>query len=422
MKNTKVKKTKKQIGKKILKIFISILIIIAILACVIGIVNFVGIKSNSNFISNISNVSYDEQLKPSVDDNGYYTFVTDRDFKVLQLTDVHIGAGFMSIKKDNMSLNAVESMVRAEKPDLVVVTGDIAYPVPIQAGTFNNKTSAKLFAELMENLGVYWCLSFGNHDTEAYSYFSRETIAELYESDEYPHCLFQKGSDDVDGAGNYIINVKNSKGEITQSLVMFDSHSYIDNDYFGILWKYDCVHKNQIEWYENAMNSLAQENNGKMPKSLAFFHIPLKEMRDAYYEYRDNDYKDTQNVKYIYGKAGEKSAVVYTSENNYGLFESFSKLGSTQGVFFGHDHLNNFSLDYKGIRLTYGYSIDYLAYSGISKFGSQRGCTVITVSPNGTFDCKQENYYQDKYKTVNQKEDVTFDDYYADEDDNDNEE
>ena len=47
--------------------------------------------------------------------------------------------------------------------------------------------------------------------------------------------------------------------------------------------------------------------------------------------------------------------------------------------------------------MTYGFSIDYLAYSGISELGSQRGRTMITVKPDGTFDCIAENYYQEKY-------------------------
>jgi hypothetical protein len=59
--------------------------------------------------------------------------------------------------------------------------------------------------------------------------------------------------------------------------------------------------------------------------------------------------------------------------------------------------VNNFSIEYKGIRLTYGMSVDYLAYLRISSLGSQRGCTMITVKPDGTFDCTQESYYQDKY-------------------------
>ena len=341
-----------------------------------------------------------------LDDNGCYTFTTDDHFKVVQLTDVHIGGGFLSIKKDSMAINAVAAMITAEKPDLVVITGDIAYPVPFQAGTFNNKTSAELFAQLMEKLGVYWVPVFGNHDTEAYSYYSREKISEFYSQEKFSHCLFQSGPEDVDGYGNSIINVKNTKGEITQSLVMLDSHSYVDNDYFGIMWKYDTIHDSQVKWYEDSLNKIKAENNDVMPKSLAFFHIAIPEYKTAWDEYRANDFKDTENVKYIYGKAGEKDYSVYTSEYNYGFFDKVQELGSTQGMFCGHDHLNNFSIDYKGVRLTYGYSIDYLAYTGIMKFGLQRGCTVIDIAPDGSFESHLENYYQDKYQTVKEKEQV----------------
>lgn len=84
------------------------------------------------------------------------------------------------------------------------------------------------------------------------------------------------------------------------------------------------------------------------------------------------------------------------------------ELGSTQAIFCGHDHKNNFSLDYKGIRLTYGMSVDYLAYPGIYKLGIQRGCTMISFYPDGSFDCAQESYYQDKYESVYEKESVTM--------------
>ena len=178
-------------------------------------------------------------------------------------------------------------------------------------------------------------------------------------------------------------------------------------------WKYDCIHENQIEWYENEINELTQENNGVVPKSLAFFHMPLQEMQTAYYEYRDNGFADTQSVKYYYGNAGEIDIVVYPSEENYGFFDKAKELGSTQGMFFGHDHLNNISLEYEGICLTYSYTVDYLAYSEIMKYGSQRGCTVITVSPSGEFDCHAENYYQDKYQPVNEKEQVSMEPYYS---------
>ena len=74
----------------------------------------------------------------------------------MQLTDVHIGGGWMSFFKDRRAIDCVVRMVTVEQPDLVAVTGDIAYPVPFQSGTFNNKTAARLFGRVMQNLGVYW--------------------------------------------------------------------------------------------------------------------------------------------------------------------------------------------------------------------------------------------------------------------------
>lgn len=402
----KVKKTPKQKFKMFLQIILIIILIFAIIFTALACVSMVGNKSNKDFIAGLSAVEYENQLVPELDDNGFYTFVTDDDFKVMQLTDIHIGAGFMSVKKDNMALNAVAAMISEEKPDLVVVTGDIAFPIPFQAGTLNNKNAAKLFAELMEQLGVYWCYAFGNHDTEAYSYFSREQISDFYTSGNYPHCIAQAGPEDVDGVGNYVINIKNSIGQITQSLFMLDSHSYLSNDPLGILWNYDCIHENQIEWYENTVKQLANENGSIVPKSIAFFHIPIGEYKTAWEEYTNNGYADTENVKYHYGKVTEKNSMICISELNNGFFDKALKLGSTQAMFCGHDHLNNFSLSYKGIDLNYGYSIDYLAYAGIMKFGLQRGCTIIELHPDGSIDNHLENYYQDKYTPAGDKEAV----------------
>ena len=408
--NQEKKPKKKGRGRKALKIILIILLVIVCLIAVIAVLNVISYKSNRNFIKNsIAKVEYTNQLKPVLADDGYYTFTTDDGLKIMQLTDIHIGSGFMSTKKDNMAINACAAMITAEKPDLVIVTGDIAYPVPFQAGTLNNKPGAVTFAEMMEKLGVYWAPVYGNHDTEVYSLYSRKDISEIYsDKEKYPHCLFQSGPEDINGYGNYVINVKNTKGEIVQSLIMFDSNSYTDDDKLGISWNYDAIHADQVQWYDATIKSLTKENGGKTPKSLAFFHIPIQEMKTAFNEYKDNGYKDTKDVKYIYGKLGESGMMICASKLNFGLFDKMLEDGSTQGVFFGHDHLNNMSLEYKGIRLTYGYSIDYLAYSGISTYGLQRGCTLIKVNPDGSFDCEKENYYQEKYKSVNKKETVTL--------------
>lgn len=405
------KEKKKGRGKKVLKVLGIILALVVAFVLVTTVITVVSSNATLKKTRTFEPVEYENQLKPEKDADGNWTFTTDKELKVLQLTDVHIGGGWMSIKKDSMAINAVAAMVAAEKPDLVVVTGDISYPVPFQAGTFNNKTSAKIFASLMDQLGVYWTMAMGNHDTEMYSYFSREQIGDLYENSGYMYSLFTAGSDEADGTGNQIIKVKNSKGAITQALYVFDSHSYTDGDYFGIQWKYDNIHDNQVEWYKNSLATLNKENKavtGKKSdiKSLAFCHIPLVELKDAWDEYVNNGYKDTDRVKLVYGEAGETGKVVFCGMHEDNLFETMLELGSTQGVFFGHDHKNNISFDVEGIRLTYGMSVDYLAYPGIYKLGSQRGCTVITVSPDGSFDCKSESYYQDKYKSLYDKEQV----------------
>ena len=351
---------------------------------------------------------------PVEDENGYWTFTTDRDFKVVQLTDVHIGAGFMSHGKDLKALNAVAAMVTAEKPDLVIVTGDIAYPVPPQAGTDDNLASAKMFANLMEKLGVYWTVTFGNHDTEIYSDYDRAEIADFYENGGFKYCLFKSGPEDVDGYGNNIINIKNSKGEITQSIFTFDSHSYLRHDILGFGHGYENIRESQVEWYRNCVEELTAYNKSvsdmknPVPSSTAFFHIPLTEYQDAWYEYVKNDFKDTENVKFLHGVAGEGGIIVFTGEGEDELFETMLELGSTKGVFCGHDHENNFSIEYKGIQLSYGMSIDYLAYIGISRVGAQRGCKVITYSPDGSFTSKNENYYQDKYISQFEKEVVNM--------------
>ena len=415
---TKEKNITEKKSKTVLKVLAVILALIVVFCLGTTVISVIGNKANMSRANFFDTVVVDDPLTPVKDEYGNWTFTTDRDFKVLQLTDVHIGGGWMSLKKDAMALNAVAAMVTAEKPDLVIITGDVSYPVPFQAGTFNNLSSAKIFAALMEKLGVYWTLGFGNHDTELYSYYSREDISGYYSCREFSYCLYQEGPEDVDGCGNQVINVKNSDGIITQSLYIFDSHSYTGGDFLGVMWKYDNIHQNQIDWYEDNVNKYNEINNETYKKlgsdeksdikSAAFFHIPLVEYKDAWYEYVNNGFKDTEDVKYAYGVAGEGKKVVYSGIGEDDLFETMQRLGSTKAVFCGHDHENNFSVEYKGIRLTYGMSVDYLAYPGIYKIGSQRGCTPIIFSPDGRFTCNGENYYQDKYTSLYDKENVTM--------------
>lgn len=421
-------------SKKKKKVFVILLSVVIVIAIAVTGANYLMLQSLIEKGNEYNRIETENQLVPQKDENGYWCFTTDGDFKVMHLTDIHIGGGFLSKDVDEKALNAVALMVTKEKPDLVVATGDICFPVPYTAGTFNNYTGAKAFGNLMESLGVYWTVTFGNHDAEAYSYFDREAVAEIYSSEEFEHCLFQAGPEDVDGYGNHIIEVKNSQGIITQAMIMIDSQAYIkDNIIESIKGTYDNIHPNQVEWYEAEIKRMNAENskviksiqgdaNGGLfkdygtVKTLAFFHIPLVEMDDAWNEFKENNYADTKNFKYTEGIIGETGRQVCCGYGEDDLFEKMLELGSTKAMFNGHDHVNNTTFEYKGITFSYGYSIDYFAYSGIDKLGSQRGCTMITCKPDTSFTIDKYNYYSDRYdipdfireEATMQFEDVTY--------------
>ena len=394
--------------KKILKVLLSVILGFLALCLIVALANRVNARALHEYIDTFGAVELENQLQPQYDEDGVAYFVTDEDFKVMQLTDIHLGGSIMSARKDRLAINAIAAMINEEKPDLVIVTGDISFAVP-WGGTLNNRFAHEMFGHIMENLGVYWTVAFGNHDSELYNFYTRSQVADMYESEELTHCLFDRGPDDVFGDCNHIINVRNSRGIVTRSLIIIDTNTYTDEDPLGFNWVYDNIHEDQIEWYReniekiNAYNKSIDES-AETVKSLMFFHIPLMEVRDAYNEYLENG--ESENLKYIRGEVGEKDPYVYCSEMSEEMFETIVELGSTEAMFYGHDHVNNIVLEYHGVTLCYGYSVDYFAYWNIVKQGSQRGCTIINCHPDTTYEIIHENYYQDKYTPLYEKETV----------------
>lgn len=395
--------------KKLFKVILFILIGLAVVFGGIAIANRVSARAVHEYIDSFSAVELENQLQPMTDEDGNSYFITDGDFKVMQLTDVHIGGSFISFNKDKMAINAVAAMISEEKPDLVIVTGDISFAVP-WGGTLNNRFAHEIFGHIMEKLGVYWTVAFGNHDAEIYNFYDRREVANMYESENLEHCLFDRGPEDIYGECNHMIYVKNSQDEISRAFIIMDTNSYTDEDPLGFNWIYDNIHADQIEWYRSSIEGLNAHNaslGAPEVKSMVFVHIPLMEVREAYNKYLQEG--ESEELKYIRGEVCESDPYVYCSEEPEEMFETMVELGSTDAIFYGHDHVNNIMLEYKGIKLCYGYSVDYFAYFGIHKKGAQRGCTVINCSPDGTAEIIHENYYQDKYQPLYDKESVTFD-------------
>ena len=284
-------------------------------------------------------------------------------FRILQLSDTHIG------DKDNTQLHYdfIDLTIKEAHPDLIVITGDVF--------TFASKGTAKEFFKFMDSHGVPWTLTLGNHDEQCY--FSVDWLTNTL--NKYgKHCLFKDiQNDDVQGNANFAINLM--KGEdIFEQLIIMDSNRYCFGGYFG----YDYFKGNQIEWYKRLIKHTKDENGGAVVPSLMFYHIPLPEINDAWDKAQAGD---PSAIK----KYGEKGETTCPPDYNSGFFNVIVEEGSTTGMYFGHDHVNNFIVNYKGVDFAYGVKATDRVYYGDSMLGGR----VITLKNDHSVE------YQDYYHT-----------------------
>ena len=398
------------------KIPMWIVIVAVICAGASALVNYGVSLHLRHYINSFDPVEYSEadRLVLEIDEaTGYYTFTTDRELKIMMLTDIHLGGGFWSREKDRKTVYEVISMLQKEKPDLVILDGDntFAVPGPIYngGGTLNNYMAARDVIQIFEHEGVYFSTVFGNHDTEVFDYTGRQKLGQLYMKDKFEHCIFDQNftdGGDLPSVTNQIIQVKNTKGELTKAILLVDSNAYVDNSIQAVLnWDYDIIRDSTVDWAAESIKALGS------PKTVAFFHIPTSEFRIAYEELDANGFKDTENTKYVSGvwdelidpdaesriwHGGIANKEVHLADIDK-FFETLGPdgLNVLEACYCGHDHVNNAVVNYKGVDLCYGYSIDNLAYTDINYSGLQRGATIITIAPDGTRTTEYKNAYLD---------------------------
>lgn len=369
-----------------------------------------------HYIHSFEPVDYSDvdRVLPEIDpETGYYCFTTDRDLKVMMLTDIHLGGGFWSREKDRKTVYEVITMLQKEKPDLVILDGDNTFAVPGPVynggGTLNNYMAARDVIEIFEHEGVYFSTVFGNHDTEVFDYTGRQKLGELYMKDKFEHCIFDQNftdGGDLPSVTNQIMLVKSTKGDIKKALLLVDSNAYVDNSIRAVIdWDYDIIRDSTVDWAASSIEALGK------PETVAFFHIPTSEFKIAYDELEANGFKDTKDTKYISGVWDELVDPEAESRIWYGgitrkdvpladidrFFETLGPdgLDVLEACYCGHDHVNNAHVKYKGVDLCYGYSIDNLAYTDINQSGLQRGATIITIKADGKRSTTYKNAYLD---------------------------
>lgn len=327
----------------------------------------------------------------------------------------------------------IEDLISSTNPDLVVINGDMVMSsVPFLQG---NGPLFKRYCEIFEKLEVPWMPVFGNHDSEQGYSFSNVTIDDTRLNvtkdvlvdflSSYDHCLMSSDEDCEDGFGNYFVNIRDRSGNLVYTLCAFDcvySSSGVNGEY-----EYVPTAK-QIEWYENTINEISDtelglDRNGKTVKSMIFNHVGIPEFKTAY-DLAYNGGNPTEDYFYGYRLQGNYTNNESGKADEDKFFNRVKALGSTTAIFMAHHHDNDFSVNYQGIRLTFGqhsgvahnYRTTHgnngvgvsewtdVNFSRVDNYGDNRGGTQTTITADGEFEIEPiyarnviSNYLKDYY-------------------------
>lgn len=323
------------------------------------------------------------RMQPGED--GVYTMTNDSDedtqLSVLQLTDIHISGIEENYSKDLKAINAVYDLVERTRPDFIVITGDAIFGMPYSSEQ-DDHTALTYFLKLMDTIGIPWTWTFGNHDHSFFDRYSSDEIADML-AQSSTLCMYPD-DETLSGYSNGVFKLCNKDGSISQLLITIDSNSavYADEDESDVD-DYQYIYDDQVEWYEDQIARFSEENNG-LVSSMLFFHIPLQEYVEAWDAYDRGEYG-------VYCYFGEKREETCCSSERSSIFEKVLELGSTKAMFCGHDHYNDYAINYKGIDLVYGKSIDYTAYTDIEYRTEQRGATLINIKEDGKYELSSLN-------------------------------
>ena len=276
--------------------------------------------------------------------NPVLRFNQDGKFKIVQFTDIHFR--YDSYRSDS-ALMLMKAVIEKEKPDLVVLTGDIV--------TSKNASQGWLsLSRIMIDAQVPWAAVLGNHDPEFKNETTKKEIMETIVG--LPYNLTERGPENISGEGNYILEVKSSvSNKIAALLYFLDSQMYPEEN----LGRYDWIKFDQITWYRERSKSYSFLNDYNPYPSLAFFHIPLPEYKEVI------DQKTT---------VGIYKETVCAPDLNSGMYTAMLECKDVMGMFAGHDHDNNYIGCLRGICLAYGNATGRETYGKIG-----RGARVIEL-------------------------------------------
>ena len=253
-------------------------------------------------------------------------FGEDKTFKIVQFTDVH---WIYNDSRSDIAGERMNEVLDAEKPDFVIYTGDLIFGKPA-------KESLLKALEPVITRKIPFAVTWGNHDDE--QGMSRQELFDLIK--DIPNNLTSTVQG-ITGVTNFVLPVKSADGKKESAvLYVFDSNSYSTLPK-KVVDGYGWIALDQIDWYTKTSKELTAKNGGQPIPSLAFFHIPLPEYHEAVLDEK----------AYLLGTRKE---VACAPKINTGLGASMLQAGDVMGVFVGHDHVNDYVVNWRGILLGYG--------------------------------------------------------------------
>ena len=314
-------------------------------------------------------------------------FGVDGKFRILHITDIHDVEPEMDDdenreipeSRDKETINVIEKLIEKTNPDLVVFGGDNISGY-WEEFTYNYvQSTIKKITEPITKRNIPLCVVFGNHDGEE----GFHTEFQMMQYMEYPNCRSNINDADVYGCGNCCVTIKSSKADKDAFAIwLIDSNDYQRNSEGGL--SYDCVHADQIAWYEKRSAELKEANGGKPLPAILFQHMPVQQENDGFAEVKaDDDYTFERDGKYykfgheiIEGRIRETPCPPSLENNHREQFESWKKCGNIVAAFFGHDHVNDFHIKIDGISLYQTLGAGYFTY------GKERGGRLIVLNEN----------------------------------------
>ena len=287
-------------------------------------------------------------------------FRPDGRFTVVQFNDTQDDE-----RTDRRTIELMERTLDAEKPDFVVINGDV-----INGGCdteLDVKQALNHVVKPMESRKIPWAVTFGNHDEDSAAKTGMTEARMLQFLQSYEYNVNGDTTDGVTGTSNSLLLVQSSKSKDPAfGLWLIDTGRYapdaINGQDFEGYPDWDWVRMDQVAWYRNLSIATEQKYGRKIP-SLMWGHIALHEHRAMWFASIDSRTDaDHQRAVKKHGIVGERNEDECPGPFNSGLFNAFLERGDVRGYFVGHDHVNTYVGNYYGVELGYGPGTGFGAY------------------------------------------------------------